>query len=95
MNNDIMIGDFTDKESDQKDSEAKQSEQDENEGDDSEKPEIRPEYSRQRIQEICPKMSAIMHSGTSGQKHFDKIEANLFEKLFNSFKKVFLEGFIL
>lgn len=94
MNNDIIIGNFSEKDSEQKESEEKHSEPEEvveQEDDETSQAAARAEYSRQRIQEIAPKISTIMYAGASGQKQFDKIEANLFEKIFNSFKKVIYE----
>lgn len=91
MNTDIMIGNFSEKDSEQKESEEKHSEPEEpieQEEDETSQAEARSEYSRQRIQEITPKISTIMYAGASGSKQFDKVEASLFEKIFNSFKKV-------
>lgn len=92
MNPSIMIEPLiSDKDSEAKESEAQEEDQYQDNEDDEEEMQqmiIRPEYSRQRIQEIAPKLSAIMYSGSNGQKSFDKIEANLFEKIFNSIKKV-------
>lgn len=83
MNPDIMIGDFSENQSNIDEIDDKDSEIDDN---DASQLMSRAEYSANRIAEITPKLSTILHGNTHTSKHFDKLEAILFEKIFKGLK---------
>ena len=86
MNTDILVEKLSDNNSNPEESNEKENEEEiDNE---TSQMVIRPEYSMSRINEIAPRISAIMQGGSHLQKNFDKIEANLFDKIFKCMRKV-------